>query len=615
MPLPSLPPSFASALSALTMLVDHLCLGVASLGFGSSSVLLACALRLLQRLGLGGRDLRIARDALTQQALMQCERKRQREKDEQAALARHCETTTSPLLSRHRIFKQLCASEEKERRPGQSIWTSMPHVCDALWASGTAEEALAGWEEGTQEQCVTSWQRRHCITKAAPKSSVKPVVQKQCRLGTCMCAAGPGRDVLHPFLQHVLPVLKAVNTDHMLNGFLVLCWRQYYIGDAGDMSEQEATRYEAGYGVPGERRWTQVAFCSRKPFYVVLWELEENQSGESDTFLPVVRDGLPAMNTLFEWVLSLDPHSAWDISSTLLSSSAAAVSKVSPHVWVDVQNSSTPVRVWQADWLERLLREKKRRRRRPLHEVLGRWTRPLQRDPGTIFSLSEDEGEDGDGEDNESEDDCDVDDGDEGPDDAPDGHDWGGCVGTMELIDAALPEQQAEDAHVERASCEKSSSSSSSSSSTSETSDRKPRSKEKRSTQDATHRWHHCLFTWRPSRGGKKCGWQATCCIHQGVEGRGVCTRSRTFKTASTDPNGDESQRILHLLKIWLLRGRDAHDKAGHQKIKDTPMSAAEFQEREAAMAATDAASSSSTSSTDPEPVPKRRLQERKLGR
>ena len=117
---------------------------------------------------------------------------------------------------------------------------------------------------------------------------------------------------------------------------------------------------------------------------------------------------------------------------------------------------------------------------------------------------------------------------------------------------------------------------------------------EARHRQQGTHKWHSCLLSFRPATDGKKAAWQATCPRHSSTSRSAACTRTRTFKTTDHEPTSAESERILRLLKSWLLRASECDTKEAHQQVPDQAMDSAEFNRRAADLA-------NSSSSTDTE--------------
>ena len=86
-------------------------------------------------------------------------------------------------------------------------------------------------------------------------------------------------------------------------------------------------------------------------------------------------------------------------------------------------------------------------------------------------------------------------------------------------------------------------------------------------------------MTWRPACEGKRSAWQATCKVHQ-IPGSAACARTRTLRTDDKLHSSPEAQRILWLLKSWLLRANEAENKSAHQKMPDKVMTNAELERR-----------------------------------
>ena len=105
---------------------------------------------------------------------------------------------------------------------------------------------------------------------------------------------------------------------------------------------------------------------------------------------------------------------------------------------------------------------------------------------------------------------------------------------------------------------------------------REANSAPQRQVQLGTHHWGPFLLTWVPAkpsslnnRAAPKARWQATCKHHASYSAEGVvktkCTRSMIVEQNS--PQSDSSQRVLRILKTWLVQASQYSSKVEHQAV------------------------------------------------
>ena len=266
------------------------------------------------------------------------------------------EMVVPTVLEKHRSLQNMCAPEAWLTLP-QMDWPTLIASQNALHPVNTNATLLGPMEE--------AWSVRHHGQKAVPRDDrVAPVRYSPCRLGVCVC-----KGEFHPrLLQRMVKFLRQHEQKDLLGGHLVLCWEGFEVA-AGELFTNQAFVKEMGWskrdvdarklavresvnvvgaGESMRKIYVHISLCQLRPFRATFVEIEVLE-GQDWCFQAKCDQGVPLLQTMYQFLHKLRPDWAWDITSHRLSE------RMSLLPCIDGRVALVPVplfaeRVWLADW-------------------------------------------------------------------------------------------------------------------------------------------------------------------------------------------------------------------------------------------------------------------------
>ena len=491
---------------------------------------------------------------------------------------------TPQILESWRLLRDLCG-------PFADFHSLPLHPFPSLLLRCKAEHGLHTLQQLPLTDLEAAWVERHAGQQAQPKSAVSPVRFQPCLFGACMCSGHP-----KIMMVRIARFLKQVAAEMLLGGDILIMWQCFEL-DTDAKSRKDRRLMEVGTGVEMlPALYTHVSLHQLRPWRPTLLQVVP-QSNSTQNWMHCVplpsseheHEYQPKIFSIYQWIHSLRPDRAWDVSIWKVSNKHAPVQRVQGGLYVDKCEEPVAKRIWFSDALEvSARRAHPTAAPRRAHEILDpdaeaaaqqghAWARSLQAVPDDMQPLDLSDSEV-------------LEPTDENMD----------TLLQMSDEEGTVPREQQHEQEGQGGG-EDSSSSSSTSSSTSSSSDSDPdvgrehvqarpvmeRPPEHAGTDSlevaegqgqqelhrrahiGSHQWGPFRMTWRRSTPAQRPAWQATCCFHAKVNEYGrVQTRCTRSATVSRDaPESEEAQGILRALKSWLIAGQELDTKELHQNL------------------------------------------------
>ena len=502
---------------------------------------------------------------------------REEEDNKMRELVASCARKLEPVVEARGLLADLLSAQTDFCFLPDQAW---PTLCLAPLVTHAVPKVEALGTQYLQDQ----WGKRQTGLVAEPRNNaIRSSRYKPCLFGSCVCRGG----FITTALARFIAIMKTLPNDQFLAGRYIVTWQGSVIEEptsVGDVSH--------GQRLPLEPLHTHVSLAQLRPWRCTFLQvIKDDSQPEVERFFPELQeDGSPKLLSLYEWMYELRSDMAWDVEVTILSTRHTPVGRVAGVAYASPLDKVLEARsIWNGDRYEELMRKKKRGRKKPLHERLGRASGVLARseDTGTEVAnshdlppLAEQNGDDVEEHEllfleriAEFEHDDDV--------------EQEGLASAVAALDA----DQAPTRSSSSSSSSRSSSSSSSSSSDGllaanagpaqrrEVESQRPepaqppeaesqRPETSRTVHAGTHNWGPFRLTYRKPSASQRPAWQATCLYHAKYAGDRVQTRcTRSIVLQRDEPSSQEAQDKLRTLYTWLLAGRDCNGKRAHQQL------------------------------------------------